>query len=646
MRAFADRPRGSPSPAAPTPRQHAARATGPPGAAALALLRRGAGNRAVGRVLARVKRYAGLYENPKYASTIYPHREGLLKRFVSIYRYLELKEGGEEKAKAAWETVRAAMKTELDRLAALPTPTKEDTAKKRELERVLKQAKLSFDQMAYQTGEWEARLLAGGDVWKEVQRHFGGGRVPDWLKPIVQHYSGMRYLSAHGFYHSPRRLLYVLAHQAAEATDPKAKKVKVDPAVVAELAGLSDEAVLQRLRDMRTQGKIPDAAWRAIVDASELKLDAEGPAINTGDEKAKLEGDWAKTITRWKDGSFADPLTGEAGTRAWLTELKRSGSLVAMGVVCNQLAEASARQRGIKLTSGISQNEGDFTAAAAKAAGTTPEAKDGKVAVQPYFRHATSDDDFRPAANLFFIDKNWVDSDPGSHAVVRYRPGHDYPVAPTPEYITAWKEWKATADAYQKAKAAWDAKAKQAKTDTQKAALPPEPTAPTAAEPEYKGREKLPAHGETVEGWTYTVQSGEPITRSHPDGRKQWMKWSHQATVVQRVGTRVFTFETVDDPTWGRGSGMGERNTASLKSLHVFVGWMPGTDPQYEAAPTPAPEAKTPAAPPPAPGDGGVCEPEPEPTQGTHGPVCALPEPDTETEAESAARRLLPAGAR
>jgi hypothetical protein len=456
-----------------------------------------------------------------------------------------------------------------------------------------------------------------------------------------------RYLSAHGFYHSPRRLLYVLAYQEAEAGAKavKTKKWSVDSAVVKALKDLSDDDVLQRLRDLRTQGKIPDAAWRAIVDASDLKLDAEGPAAAVVDEKAKLEGDWKTVIERWKSGDFRDPITGEAGTRAWLTELKRKGSVVVMGVVCNQLAEASARQRGLKLTSGISQNEGDFHEAATKAAANPPVAKDGKVAVAPYFRHPASDEDFRPGANLFFIDGDWVDSDPGNHAVVRYRSGQDYPVAPTPEYIKAYKDWKAGQDVYEKAKAVWDRSVKNAKTDAAKAALGKEPEAPKDAKPEYKGRDKLPAHGETVEAWTYQVVEGQPIMRTHTDGRKQWMKWSHQATVIKRVGARVFTFETVKDDVWGAGSGMGERSTNALKNnLKVFIGWMPGNDPQDEPAPaTPAAPATTPgpAAPPATsapPGPSGqVCKPELPPDQ----QVCALPEPDGPTPAEQEARDLV-----
>jgi len=622
---------------------------------AVTLLRRGAGNRAVARVLARVKRYEGLYENPKYASTIYPYREGLLKRFVSIYRYMELKEASEEKVRAAWDEVRKAMQAEVERLAALPTPTKQDVGKKKELEAILKQSKLKLDEMAYRTGEWEARLLAGGDVWKEVQRHFASGRVPEWFKPIVQHYSGMRYLSAHGFYHSPRRLLYVLAYQEAEAAGKaaKAKKWSVDPAVVKELKDLSDDAVLDRLRDLRTQGKIPDAAWREIVEASDLKLDAEGPATATVDEKAKLEGDWKSIVERWKSGTFKDPITGEAGTRAWLTELKRKGSVVLMGVVCNQLAEASARQRGIKLTSGISANEADFSEAATKAAAKPTETKDGKVAVAPYFRHPASEDDFRPGANLFFIDGDWVDADPGNHAVVRYRSGHDYPVAPTPEYIKTWKEWKAGQVAYETAKTAWSQKMKKAKTDEAKAGVGPEPEAPKGVEPKYMGRDKLPANGETVEDWTYQVSEGQPITRTHSDGRKQWMKWSHQATVIKRVGSRVFTFETTKSAVWGEGSGMNERTVAQLKdNLKVFIGWMPGADPQYDAAsatpvaPTTTPASTGPSAPAAtttalpattAGPSGPVCEPELPPEQ----QVCALPEPDAPTPAENEARDLV-----
>ena len=619
-----------------------ARTRSPERARAVALLRRGAGNRAVARILARVKKYAGLYENPKYASTVFPHREGLLKRFVSIYRYMELQQGTEAGAKAAWDAVRIALQAEVDRITALPTPTNVDTAKKQEIEGILKRTKLSMDQMAYLTGEWEARLLSGASVAKEVERHFAAGTVPDWLKPMVQHYSGMRYQSAHGDYHSPRRLLYVLAYQDAQiaAKTAKSKIVKVDSAVVAELKGLSDEAVLQRLRDLRTQGKIPDAAWQSIVHLTELKLDAEGVATVTGDNKAKLEGDWKQTIERWKDGGFSDPLTGEAGIRAWLTELKRSGAQTMMGIVCNQLAEASARQRAIKLTSGISQNEGDFFEASTRAAGKAAEIKDGKQAVAPYFKHPDKDEDFRPAANLFFIDGDWVDKNPGDVAVVRYRSEFEYPVAPTPEYIKSWKEWKAGDDAYKTATKKWDAQTKAAKTEEARTKIGPQPAAPTATEPEFKGITKLPAKTETFEDWTYEVEVGKAITRRHTDGRKQWMKWSHQATVVKRVGSRVFTFETTKSDVWGDGAGMTERSTGSLKNnLKVFIGWMPGNDPQYEVP------GVTPAAPPapastPAPTSAPPANPLSLPPTSTtpSGPSCALPAPDTETDAERAAR--------
>jgi hypothetical protein len=621
----------------------AAQTRSPARAAAVAVLRQGAGNRAVARVLARVKKYAGLYENPNYASTVFPYREGLLKRFVSIYRFMELKEGSEEQTKAAWEAARKALQAEVDRIAALPTPTKADTAKKKEIEGILKQTKLSMDQMASMTGEWEARLLSGASVATEVQRHLGAGRVPAWLKPMIEQYSGMRYQSAHGDYHSPRRLLYVLAYGEAEAAakTAKTKTWKVDPAVVAELKGLSDETVLQRLRDLRSNGRIPDAAWQSIVRVTELKLDAEGPATLTGDEKAKLEGQWKTIVTRWKDGSFSDPLTGEAGSRAWLTELKRSGAQTMMGVVCNQLAEAAARQRGIKLTSGISQNEGDFYAASQNAAGKAPEVKDAQQAVASYFKHPDSDEDFRPAANLFFIDRDWADADPGSHAIVRYRPGFDYPVAPAPEYVKAWKQWKAGDDAYTSAKRTWDDRMKKAKTDAAKKEAGPAPAEPTAKEPEFKGVTSLPANGETIEDWTYHVATGEAITRTHVDGRKQWMKWSHQATVVRRLGNRVFTFETVKSGVWGDGAGMGERTTAELKNnLKVFIGWMPGDDPQYEVPSTPP--ATTPATPPSSPPasvpPASAMTPAP-----ASGPTCALPEPDEETAAEREARQCIPA---
>lgn len=623
-------------------------------------LLRGLGNRAVARLLARTpKQYKGLYENPKYASTIYPYREGLLKRFVSVYRYMELKEGTPEQVTAAWETMQATLQAELDALDALPTPDAKDKAKKAELTGLLKKTKRTTEEMAWKLGELEARRLSGADVMKQVERHFGTGRVPDWLKPIVTQYTGIRYLSAHGSYHSPRRLLYVMAYQEAEDAAKAAKAkgpVVVEKATIDALKGLSDEAVLERLRALRTDGRIPDAAWASIVDATDLKLDAEGPSVATGDGTGKLEGAWKTEITRWKDGSFADPFKRESGSRSWLAELKRKGTMLSLGVVCNQLAEASAAQRGAAFTdSGITSNAGDMQAAAEKAAaGPAPAAgADGRVAVQPYFCHPASEADLRPGASLFFVDGTWADEHPGGWSIVKYQAGVEYPVAPTPEYVAEWKAWKALSDQAKKDKAAWEKQVKALTAAAKKKgvdAVLPDAPAEAPPETEFKGVKVLPADGATVEGWTYHAVPGQAITRTK-EGRTQWMRWSHQATIVKRVDKRVFTFETTKDATWGDGAGMNDRWVSTLMgNPSVFVGWVPGSDPQTEAAPaaaTPSAAAAPPAASPPpaaaapsapAPADGGVCRPDAAPASG---PVC-LPEPDVETEAERAARTLAP----
>lgn len=101
-------------------------------------------------------------------------------------------------------------------------------------------------------------------------------------------------------------------------------------------------------------------------------------------------------------------------------------------------------------------------------------------------------------------------------------------------------------------------------------------------EPTYS-RTKLPGDGEVVDGWRYTVAAGQGIMRERQaDGLKQWMTWSHQATVLRAMGDGpVYLFETrlLDPKDKDSGvTGINQRyfGARDMRAPWVWVGYIPG----------------------------------------------------------------------
>ncbi len=244
-------------------------------------LQRSIGNAATRRLLARSPRkpYQHQWENPDLVATIYPAREAMLRKFVTMYREIEL----------------AEIKDPEERKAAA------------------------------------ARLKEGADALKddalmaEVKRLLATKGAPDWLGPLVLDYAGMRYKSAHGSYYSPVRLVYFLeqakgtwaaeaakenaaqdtAHDAKvaewEAADPKKRgkkpaKPKAIKTSAAEKAapGMAADAAVAKLEALHDAGEIPEWAWHKIVRLTELRIWYAGT-------------DWEDTAPRSRPGRRRTP---------------------------------------------------------------------------------------------------------------------------------------------------------------------------------------------------------------------------------------------------------------------------------------------------------------------------------------------------
>jgi hypothetical protein len=588
-------------------------------AGAVMRLQRAAGNQAVKRVLARNPRkpYQHQWENPALVETIYPARDIMLKKFVNMYREIELGDMTDPaERKKLVDSTRAAMQQEIEKLKSSASPSKKDLARIKELELILKRGESNGDKAWRDAVDWErkhhADPLAGDKLMEEVKRLFGTSGVPDWLKPMVLDYSGMRYKSAHGSYYSPVRLLYLIERQrgtwskaraeetekAAEAHKAKVtewetggkkgrkpaapKKIKEAASETAAL-GMSSEDAIARLEKMREAGEIPDWAWHKIVRLTELRTwYADTGWESTDAEKHAADNFWDPVMTAWtgkeRIGNLGRGITG------WRSEIHRRNALITTRMVCNELSEATQRQRGIELVGGISKNAEQYV----KAAGQTPGA---------YFKQPSSLADFKPGAGLFWVNRSlWEATEPDDSNKVRAIAGAKFPMPPPPEYVSEWKAWKEEQTSYEKNLKAWERKSKAAKTDEQKAKLGEAPKKPDKAEPQYlyKDRKLLPNDGEVVHGWTYTVKVGQPITRTK-DGVTHWLRWQHQATVLRAMPDgRIFTFETTDalEGSAKLGvSGFGVRTLDALSIPGVFVGYIPG---EGEVVETPATETSTP----------------------------------------------------
>ena len=595
-------------------------------------LQRSIGNAATRRLLARSPRkpYTHQWENPALVETIYPARETMLKKFVSMYREIELADVTDpaERQKVVAAT-RAAMQKEIDKLRQKTDATPKDAARIKELEATLARGTSSATKAWDDAVRWEREHrtdeLAGDALMTEVKRLFGTKGVPDWLEPLVLDYAGMRYKSAHGSYYSPVRLLYFLEREkgtwAAEVSketadakaaydarktewdanpDKKARgkapakpgKITTSKAEKAALDMSPDEAI-RKLEALRDAGQIPDWAWHQIVRLTELRTYyAEKGWEDTASEKPAGGPDdalWTKAIAGWTGktsvGKFGYGITG------WRREIQRRNALVTTRMVCNELSEATQRQRGLDLEGGISKNARQYIRAARGENGTKPVAG-------AYFKQPATLDDLKPGAALFWINDNeWMTEEPDDSNKVYGIPGvTDYPMPPPPEYVKEWKAWrdsdagkawKKADTAFQKDTKAYEDKVKKAKAAATKAKTPydpasvgPAPVKPVDTQPEYKEGKQLPGNGQESNGWVYTVAVGQPITRRNKDtGATHWLRWRHQATVLKPMSaSRIFTFETTDALAGSAHlgvSGFAERSLASLAKPGVFVAYIP-----------------------------------------------------------------------
>jgi hypothetical protein len=363
-------------------------------------------------------------------------------------------------------------------------------------------------------------------------------RFPLWLQYMVVHFSGMRYKSAHGSWADPKDLLVrlrldeVKRAQAAltdadvaakcvekiaqyEGTNPNkpalaraTDKAWKDKAAMhmrgvkasgpktrrASLAGLSEEEARYEFLTMTTdqalarletmRTKLPAWAWKWIVMLTPLRVN-------------HVTGAGWETFTPAEDQvRFADPLYplfskwASDNIGMWRPEHGHTQEVIVTRAVCNETAEHVQHIRGHLPPGGLTDNAARYVKLAAeKSRGS-------------YFIHPTAAEHYTQGASIFWL--RYVNSQPSE-----------------------WQIPKPTQDSNGVGLAPARAQARGGKDAA--------PASSASAPWQYNNG------GFTRSRRALDLQK-KPITQN------QWLRWIHEATVIEVVDTAedtyVYTFET------------------------------------------------------------------------------------------------------
>ncbi len=457
----------------------------------------------------------------------------------------------------------------------------------------------------------EKRRLDGLDLdtlMAQVVERFRANpeRYPEWLIYMVIHFSGMRYISSHGSWASPKYLLELLQaenlddevgrmtpeqiaaacqravtelqQESARTTDPQRRSeiaaqmhLLNDPNAdrkpvlqqyltaksAREVEGLPDEGeVLKRLvayKDfMATSGNpIPPWVWSEIVKYTPLRLQTEDANWEAyeNDRWKREDSRWREMLAVWENKDIT----------SWRQAHKETLDLIVTRAVCNEIAEHIQHMRGINPAGGLTSK---------------PKWYLNQQALNPgkaFFRHAMNAQDFPVGASILWLE--WMAKAPSPWQVAHPITGFTF----TPAGVKVIGE---------------TAPGKPSKPD-------PKPGKPAAVvgdgwtyklvnnayirtkKIDIKGalearRKELQAQGKKENEIKQAINQLQKELGNRPE-EIEYLRWRHEATVVGVVamldGTYVMTFET------GK-IGVILRNIGSLAgNPMVYMGYVPPINP-------------------------------------------------------------------
>ena len=360
-----------------------------------------------------------------------------------------------------------------------------------------------------------------GLVWQKLKekRPDGSPRFAKWIQYMVIHFSGMRYVSAHGSFADPNELLEMLVRedekgklQPGEDIDDKVEaKVqallrtsingayKNEPPAVKALIALKQEKA-------QSDDPLPDWVWGEITKFTQLRLGVDNPNWEaTSPERYKPEENrWRELMDSWQRKDITD----------WRQKHAETLDLIVTRAVCNEIAEHIQHLRGIIPPGGLTSKPKWYLNAQNTTA-TLPEGNPKKC----YFRRAGKAADFANGASIFWL--GWVDKEPNAWQVALPLTGIDLTPGARP------------VDGRTKDGPDWSVRSAGSTLIRTKR---PEVVVPSVVELRRRGMTDR-----EIEQYRANLRGQNAVV-------KQYLRWKHEATVVDVVervdDTYVLTFET------------------------------------------------------------------------------------------------------
>jgi hypothetical protein len=388
-------------------------------------------------------------------------------------------------------------------------------------------------------------------VWEKLKekRIDGKPRFERWLQYMIIHFSGMRYISAHGSFADPNELLELLVRE-----DEKGKlkpgedfddqvEARVQALLRTNINGVYKnypppvKALIQLKQEKAgSDDPLPDWVWQEATKFTQLRLGVNDPnweAISP--ERYKFEDNrWRAIMDSWERQDITQ----------WRQKHAQTLDLIVTRAVCNEIAEHIQHLRGNLPPGGLTSKPKWYLNLQGKTA-SLPQGDPKKC----YFRRAGTAGDFVNGASIFWV--GWVDKQPNAWQVALPLPGIDLtPGAPV-------------VDGRTKDGPSWNVRSASGSfVRTRK----PDVVIPSVVELRRRGMTDR-----EIEQYRASLRSQGAVD-------KQYLRWKHEATVVDVVerldGTYVLTFET------GK-IGLNWHTVDNLTGNPVdgiFVGYLPKTD--------------------------------------------------------------------
>ncbi|UCE62651.1 MAG: hypothetical protein JSU59_07105, partial [Nitrospirota bacterium] len=238
--------------------------------------------------------------------------------------------------------------------------------------------------------------MSHDDLLKAILDRFDADpdQYPQWYQYMVVHFSGMRYLSAHGSWADPTYLLELIGQNnniaIPDVPEPDAMSIP------------ADQTALEQLKLLKPN--IPSWMWKNVVRFTPLQIeevtenDTDWEVYPKNRNEPGFDNNfWGSTFTKWYKKDITQ----------WRAHHQATLDPIVNRAVCNEISELILHMRWLTPSGGLNHKV-DWYRHRAK--------KTEKLSVnhshKAIFKRATSVADFQPGASIFWLE--WYPQPPNS----------------------------------------------------------------------------------------------------------------------------------------------------------------------------------------------------------------------------------------